>query len=180
LAKGDGRGGARPNAGRPKKALADAIIDGTRPSRLKSVKFQGADLLDETTPTLPEAMGYLTEVQKDGEELLAKKFFEDIWNWLVERKCEKLFDINYLQRFAMQQARYVQLERLISKHGFLAKSSSGDARDNPLETILMNRLKILNQMQYAIENTVRANCTVAFTGLPNTTDPMEALLSGGR
>jgi len=80
----------------------------------------------------------------------------------------------------MQQARYVQLERLISKHGFLAKSSSGDARDNPLEAILMNRLKILNQMQYAIENTVRANCTVPFTGLPNTADPMEVLLSGGR
>lgn len=180
MAKGDGRGGARQNAGRPRKALADAIIDGTRPSRLKSVKFQGEEITDETTPTVPEALGYLTEVQKDGEELLADKFFKDIWNWLLERKCEKLFDINYLQRFAMQQARYVQLERLISKHGFLAKSSSGDARDNPLETILMNRLKILNQMQYAIENTVRANCTVPFTGLPNTTDPMEALLSGGR
>ena len=180
MAKGDGRGGARSNAGRPRKALSEAIIDGTRPSRLKSVKFQGENLLDEDTPTIPEAMGDLTEFQKDGEELLAKKFFEDIWNWLVERKCEKLFDINYLQRFAMQQARYVQLERLISKHGFLAKSSSGDARDNPLEAILMNRLKILNQMQYAIENTVRTNCTVAFTGLPNVGDPMEALLSGGR
>lgn len=95
------------------------------------------------------------------------------------KKLKALY-INYLQRFAMQQARYVQLERLISKHGFLAKSSSGDARDNPLEAILMNRLKILNQMQYTIQNTVRANSTAFFTGLPNTADPMEALLSGGR
>lgn len=180
MAKGDGRGGARQNAGRPRKALADAIIDGTRPSRLKSVKFEGEELTNETTPTVPESMGYLTEIQKDGEELLAKKFFQDIWNWLSERKCEKLFEVNYLQRFAMQQARYVQLERLISKHGFLAKSSSGDARDNPLEAILINRLKILNQMQYSIENTVKANCTVNFTGLPNTSDPMEALLGGAR
>jgi len=176
----NGHGGSRPNSGRPRKALSEAIIDGTRPSRLKSVKFKGEELLEETTPTVPEAMDYLRDSQKDGETILAEQFFKDMWNWLVERKCEKLFEVNYLQRFAMQQARYVQLEKLISKHGFLAKASSGDARDNPLEAILMNRLKVLNQMQYSIESTVRANCTTPFNGIPNSADPMEALLSGKR
>ncbi|MHB1455102.1 MAG: hypothetical protein ACYCYM_14270 [Saccharofermentanales bacterium] len=176
----NGYGGSRPNAGRPKKALADAIIDGTRPSRLKAVKFSGEELLTDTTPTVPETMGYLKESQKDGDILLAEQFFASIWGWLVERKCENLFEINYLQRFAMQQARYVQLERLISRHGFLAKSASGDARDNPLEAMLMNRLKVLNQMQYTIENTVRANCTTPYTGFVNSDDPMEALLNGKR
>lgn len=174
----DNRGGARPNAGRPRKALADAIIDGTRPSRLKAVQFEGENLVGESTPTAPEILGYLKDAQKDGDTLFAEKFFNDIWNWLAERKCEKLFEVNYLQRFAMQQARYVQLEKLISKHGFLAKSASGDARDNPLEAMLMNRLKAVNQMQNYIEGVVRANCATPFTGLPNITDPMEALLNG--
>jgi hypothetical protein len=138
IVKKDGRGGARPNAGRPKKALSEAIIDGTRPSRLKAVNFNGEELLDENTPTIPEVMGYLKDIQKDGELLLAEQSFNDIWNWLCDRRCEKLFDVNFLQRFAMVQARYVQLEKLISKHGFLAKSASGDARDNPLETIAHN------------------------------------------
>lgn len=180
VAKGDGRGGARQNAGRPRKALADAIIDGTRPSRLKAVQFDGVDLVDGDTPSVPQVKSYLTDAQKDGEDFLAKKFFDDIWNWLKERKCEKLFDISFLERYSMQQARYVQLERLISKHGFLAKSSSGDARENPLEGILLNRLKIVNQMQCTIQNTVSANCAEPFTGFPNTMDTMEELLSGRR
>ncbi len=174
----NGHGGSRPNAGRPRKALSEAILDGTRPSRLKSVKFHGTDLVDSSTPTAPQAMEYLKEIQKDGEVLLAEKFYRDIWDWLVERKCEQLFDPNFLQRFAMQQARYVQLERLISKHGFLAKTSSGDARDNPLEAMLINRLKILNGMQTTIENVVRANCETPYKGFMNGLDPMEVLLSG--
>ena len=175
-----GYGGARPNAGRPRKSLADAIIDGTRPSRLKAVKFIGEDLSKEELPTVPEVLGDLKDMQKDGDKILAEQFFGSIWNWLVERKCENLFEGNYLQRFAMQQARYVQLERLISRHGFLAKFASGDARDNPLEAMLINRLKILNQMQYSIESVVRANCTTPYTGFVSADDPMELLLSGKR
>jgi hypothetical protein len=144
------------------------------------VKFIGEDLLKEELPTVPEVLGYLKDIQKDGDKILAEQYFESIWNWLVERKCENLFEVHYLQRFAMQQARYTQLERLISKHGFLAKSISGDVRDNPLEAMLINRLKILNQMQYTIENVVRANCTMPYTGFVSADDPMEALLSGKR
>jgi hypothetical protein len=176
----NGYGGSRPNAGRPKKALSEAIIDGTRPSRLKAVKFAGDDLTKEELPSVPEALGYLKDNQKDGDQILAEQFLESIWNWLVERKCEMLFESSFLQRFAMQQARYVQLEKLISKHGFLAKTASGDARDNPLEAMLINRLKILNQMQYTIESTVRANCSTPYTGFLNETDPMEELLNGKR
>lgn len=176
----NGHGGPRPNSGRPRKALADAILDGTRASRLKAVQFKGADFSDDSMPTVPEALSYLKEAQKDGEALLAEHFFQEIWTWLVERKCEKLFEVSYLQRFAMQQARYVQLERLISKHGFLAKSPSGDARESPLETILLNRLKVLNQMQHTIESIVRANCATPYTGASPQDDPMEALLNWRR
>ena len=138
-----GHGGARAGAGRPKKALSEAVLDGTRPSRLKAVNFDNVpSLVDEETPTAPECMAYLKEVQRDGDQLLAEKFFNDTWQWLRDRKCEKLFDLNYLQRFAMQQARYVQLERLISRLGFLAKTAGGDSRDNPLEAMALNRLKI--------------------------------------
>jgi hypothetical protein len=73
----------------------------------------------------------------------------------------------------------VQLERLISKHGFLAKAASGDARENPLENLLINRLKILNQMQYALETTVKENCAEPFTGLPQDS-VMERLLNARR
>ena len=176
----NGHGGSRQNAGRPRKALSTAVLDGTRPSRLKATSFENVpSLVDDETPTVPECMGYLKESQRDGDALLAEKFFGDIWQWLVDRKCEKLFDANYLQRFAMQQARYVQLERLISRLGFIAKTANGDSRDNPLEAMALNRLKVLNTMQTNIENVVRANCTEPFTGMPSIDDPMEKLLRGG-
>jgi len=174
----NGHGGQRQNSGRPKKPLSEAIVDGTRPSRLKFVKFEGVELANEELPTIPEVKEYLKAAQKDDSKILAEGFFIDIWNWLVERKCEKLFDINYLQRFAMQQARYVQLENQVSKFGFLAKSTSGEAIENPLEKILQSRLKLLNQMQYYIEANVKANCTVPYDGFVNFSDPMEELLRG--
>jgi hypothetical protein len=147
---------------------------------LKATSFENVpSLADDDTPTVPECMGYLKESQRDGDALLAEKFFGDIWTWLSDRKCEKLFDVNYLQRFAMQQARYVQLERLISRLGFLAKTAGGDSRDNPLEAMALGRLKMLNSMQQNIEGVVRANCAEPFTGLPGIDDPMEKILRGG-
>jgi hypothetical protein len=174
----NGHGGARINSGRPRKAFADAIIDGTRKSRIKTVKLEGTELLDANTPTVPEVMEYLKTPQKDGEAILSEIFFSRIYKWLSERKCEKLIEADFLQRFALQQARYVQIENLISKTGFLAKSSSGTAIESPLESMALNRLKIVNQMQQAIENIVRANCETPYTGFPNCSDPMEQLLSG--
>ena len=175
----NGHGGARANAGRPKKALSEAVLDGTRPSRLKATTLTDAPtLVDEGTPTVPECMAYLKENQRDGEQLCAEQFFNDIWARLCKYKCENLFDVNYLQRFAMQHARYVQIERLISRLGFLAKTSGGDSRDNPLEAMALNRLKMLNSMQNNIDSVVRANCAEPFTGILNTEDPMEKLLRG--
>ena len=78
---GVGRGGARPNSGRPRKALAESIIDGTRKSRLRIAKFDGEDLIDENTPTIPEISEHLKAVQKDGELLLAEMFFNRIYKW---------------------------------------------------------------------------------------------------
>ena len=173
----NGHGGFRSGAGRPKKALADALIDGTRPSRIKAAKMDGVQLVDDETPTIPECMEYLKDAQRAGVELQAEKFFEDIWRRLCKYKCENLFEVNYLQRFAMQQARYAQLEQLISKLGFLSKTESGGAKDNPLEAMALNRLKVLNTMQASIESIIRENCSEPFSGLA-VEDTMEAILSG--
>jgi hypothetical protein len=172
----NGHGGARTGAGRPRKALSDALLDGTRPSRLKMAKMEGVELGDTSTPTAPECMQYLKDEQRMGE-LNAEKYFKATWDRLCKYKCENLFDVNYLQRFAMQQARYEQLEGLISRLSPLAKIANGDTRENPLEAMAMNRLKMINSMQINIDAVVRANCTEPFSGVLNI-DPMEAILNG--
>jgi len=177
----NGHGGFRAGSGRPRKDLASAIVDGTRPSRLKAVALPPADeIVDADTPTIPECETYLVEAQRDGVEFQAKKYFEDLWEWLAARKCTHLFSDAYLQRFCFQQARVTQLEQLLTKHGFLAKKPDGSACANPFESMLIDRLKIVNNMAAYIESVVRQYCAEPFTGLPGAIDPMEALLSSKR
>ncbi|GHU58895.1 hypothetical protein FACS1894133_4540 [Clostridia bacterium] len=173
-------GGSRIGAGRPRKSLAKALDDGTRKSRLKQIQFENKEILEPDTPTVPEIMAYLKEPQRDGEALLAEEFFRDMWDWLVDRKCEKLFDKHYLQRFALQQARCVQIEKQISKMGFLAKNDKGLPVISPLEIALEKRTKVLNQMQNVIAVAVRENCTENYTGETDYQDPMEQLLRMGK
>jgi hypothetical protein len=174
----NGHGGARPGAGRKRKPLADALAEGVRPSRLRTINFANAALSPDATLSMPEAREYLNEAQLDGDALMADEFYKGIWDWLAERKCEKLFDPDYLQRFAMQQARYVQLERLLSRRGFLVRPPVGGEAANPLFAMRIEQLKVLNQMQAVIDAVVKENCTERFTNM-RSNDPMERLLQGG-
>jgi len=171
----NGHGGARPGAGRPRRDLKTAIESDVHKSKIKTI--QKPEAVDEV-PTVPECKEYLTEAQKTGVELGAKEYYEELWAWLAERKCEHLFQPSYLQNFAMQQARYAQLERMISRIGFVAKNDKGTLVLNPIEKAAQDRLRIVNQMYFVIESAVKANSTEAFGGLPGFEDPMEKLLSG--
>ena len=177
MANVSGHGGARPGAGRPRRELKTAIENNVHKSKIKTIQKPDNATPDDV-PTVPECRAYLTEEQKTGVELGAKDYFEELWAWLAERKCEHLFQPSYLQNFAMQQARYAQLERMISRIGFVAKNDKGVLVLNPIEKAAQDRLRIVNQMYFVIESAVKANTTEAFGGLPGFEDPLEKLLSG--
>jgi hypothetical protein len=178
----NGHGGARPGAGRPRRELAAALENDVHKSKIKTVRKPEPAAGDggaSNIPTVPECRAYLTEEQKTGVELGAKEYFEELWGWLSERKCEHLFQPSYLQNFAMQQARYAQLERMLSRVGFVARNDKGTLVLNPIEKAAQDRLRIVNQMYFVIEAAVKANSTEPYGGLPGFEDPMERLLSGG-
>jgi hypothetical protein len=175
MANPSGHGGARIGAGRPRRDLNAALENAVHKSKIKTIKKpQNADT--EAVPTVPECRSFLTDEQKTGVELGAKDYYEELWEWLAERKCEHLFQTSYLQNYAMQQARYVQLERMISRVGFVAKNDKGTLVINPIEKAVQERLRIVNQMYFVIESAVKANSTEPYGGLPGFEDPMEALL----
>jgi hypothetical protein len=175
MANPNGHGGARAGAGRPRRDLKTAIENDVHKSKIKTVKKPDTA---EDVPTVPECRSFLKDEQKTGVELGAQGYYEELWAWLAERKCEHLFQPSYLQNFAMQQARYAQLERMISRIGFVAKNDKGVLVLNPIEKAAQDRLRIVNQMYFVIESAVKANTTEAFGGLPGFEDPMEKLLSG--
>lgn len=113
---GTNRGGARPGAGRKKKALSDKIAEGKSAEVLKLPKpanFKGVDV--------PPPGEYLNARQKDGSVLEAADVYTRIWEWIVSCGCEKLVDPQLVEEYAMSFSRWKQCQQAISDFGFLAK-----------------------------------------------------------
>ena len=83
----NGHGGARPGAGRKKKALSEKLIDGN-PGKAPLTKLQFSiqdnNLAGEDMPPVSE---YLKQVTKNSQQNLAPQIYEDTWKWLKERGC---------------------------------------------------------------------------------------------
>ena len=79
------RGGPRPGQGRPRKALADKINDGTADGAL--VLPAPAEFTGEDVPPVKE---YLKAQQKNGKGFCAEDVYKEVYLWLKARSCEKL------------------------------------------------------------------------------------------
>jgi len=171
-----GHGGARVGSGRKRKALSTAINDGTTPSRVKQIQYENP--VTETPKDLtPEVLDYLKEPQKIGGDLESERIFKELWTWLSERKCEKYFDLQFLQDYAMVCARCVQLERITTIQPFFADLKTLKAISS-IERAWINRVKIREQMHNIIMVTVKENCSQQYKGETNFDDPMERILRG--
>lgn len=83
----NGHGGARPGAGRKKKALSEKIMDGNpgkAPLTKLQFEIQKTDMHGEDMPPVAE---YLKQVTKNSQQNLAPQIYEDTWRWLNERGC---------------------------------------------------------------------------------------------
>ena len=67
---GTNRGGARPGAGRPRKALTEKISEGKK----AEVMLQPAEL---TAADIPPVREFMTAMQRDGTTLCAKEVFTE-------------------------------------------------------------------------------------------------------
>ena len=78
---GTNRGGARPGAGRPRKALTEKIAEG----KTAEVMIQPTDIESAETPPVRD---FMKELQRDGTKLLADDVYTETYQWLKERSCE--------------------------------------------------------------------------------------------
>lgn len=166
---GTHRGGARPGAGRKRKALADRIAEGKAmpaPMTLEGVE-------------MPDIKEYLTESQHTGE-LHADEVYRETWQWLSEKGCAQYVSQAQLEEYAMVTARWIQLERVISEYGFLSKHpTTGAPMTSPFVTMALAFLKQSTMIWYQILQIVKEHSTEAVTDSPRD-DMMERLLGGHR
>lgn len=173
---GTARGGARAGSGRKAKGLAEKLESGN-PGGRKLTVMELPEAENLTGADMPEVKDYMTERQKDGEDFAAAEIFEETWNWLKERGCEKLVGVQLVRSYAMFVSRWIQCERGISRYGFLAKHpTTGMATHSPYVAMSQNYMKQVNSLWYQIFQTVKENCAAEYTGATPQDDVMERLL----
>ncbi len=173
----NGRGGARPGAGRKKKSLADNQIDGTmRRDRVTKLKASDMDLRGEEMPPVSE---YLKRNTKNTTDKLAAPIFENTWLWLKERGCEKFIVKELIEQYALYLARAIQCEEGVDTFGLLAKHpTTGNPIASPYTSMGISYSKQANIYWGQIFQIVKENSSVP-AGDQNPNDKiMENLLRG--
>lgn len=173
------RGGARPNTGPKKKALADKIIEGKASVEnsvvvlSEPVEIEGVDM--------PPIKEFLKAKQKNGKDMCAEEVYKSTYLWLKKRRCEKLASTQLLEQYAMSVSRWVQCEEAISEFGFLAKHpTTGNAMQSPYVAMSQNYMKQVNQIWFQIYQVVKDNCSTDISGANPQDDLMERLLQTRR
>ena len=183
------RGGRRVKAGDKSRPAYEKIQNGEKVklmandipnlcyAELEAVELpEGVDLegID-----MPKPSEYLSAKQKSGIPLGADRIYKETWQWLKERKCEKLVNKRLLESYSQAFARYIQCEEAISKYGMLGKHpTTGGVIASPFIQMSSSFQKTANLIWYEIYDIVKQNCTEYFEEESN--DPMERLLRGGR
>ena len=132
---------------------------------------------------MPKPHDFLSEKQRDGNELQAKEIYKETWEWLHERKCDHLIPVQQIEQYAMSIARWIQCEEAVSEFGFLAKKPTGTVISSPYVTMAREYMKQANTAWYQIYQVVKENCTVDLGEKSPQDDVMERLLTarmGGR
>ena len=171
--EGTNRGGARPEAGRPRKALTEKISEG----KTAEVMMQPAELEAVDVPPVKE---FMTTIQRDGTKLCAKEVFTETYEWLKARGCEKLVSQQLVEQYAMSVSRWIHCEEVVSKTGYIAKHPTTSAPiASPYVSMSQAYLKQANVCWNQIFTVVRENCSAPFQGNPQD-DMMEHLLNSRR
>ena len=170
---GTSRGGPRPGQGRPRKALAEKIMEG---------KAEGEMVLPEPAElegtVVPDVKEYMTRRQKDGTMLCAPQVYRDTMVWLNSLHCERLVNAQLVEQYAMSVARWIACEEAISEFGYLAKHPTTQAPStSPFVTMGQNYLRQSTQIWFQIYSIVKENSTVMFNGSNPHDSLMERLLT---
>ncbi len=174
-----GNRGPQPGTGgRPRKPLADKVLEGNNGKEpLKVIRIP--DSINLEGVEMPPPHEFLSAEQKSGQELVAKEIYQTTWEWLQKYHCEHLVTQQNLEQYAMAAARWIQCEEAISLWGFLSKHpTTGAAIISPYVAAAREYSKHANVLWNQIFAIVRSNSSLDYNSVPNPQDDvMERLLT---
>ncbi|AFM40316.1 hypothetical protein Desaci_1290 [Desulfosporosinus acidiphilus SJ4] len=172
------RGGARKNAGRPKKPLDEKLLEGNPGKRpLTVLAFPETVTQAEALPPPPE---FLVDLAKGvGRCPNAETIFENVTTWLERTGCVNLIPPEHVTEYSLLKARWLECEAMNAKHGLLAKHpTSGQPIASPYVRMSIDYLKAADSAWSRIWNVVSQNSQKEFRANSPHEDAMEKLLSG--
>lgn len=111
----NGHGGKRPGAGRPKKPLADKVLEGsTRKHKPKVLQMDGAE---ETLPEPPEWISYYGSKTAGAPD--APEIYRTTVEWLQKTGCLHLINPEYITDYAIIKSSWYEAHRMITRLGLV-------------------------------------------------------------
>ena len=84
-----GNRGPQPGTGgRPRKPLADKMTEGR--SKYTSVGIPLPEPVELEGAEMPPPHEFLSDEQKNGQELVANEIYKSTWEWLRKFRCEQM------------------------------------------------------------------------------------------
>jgi len=137
---------------------------------MRKKETKAADLQVISMPPVKE---YLTAVQRDGTELCAKEVYKRTVEWLKAQHCENVISEQIIEEYSMAVARWVHLEQMISKYGYIAKHpTTGAAIPSPYVAMAQGYLKQISAIRAEMNQLIKYN-------RPVTSDFMREVVYGG-
>ena len=160
-------GGARPGAGRPKKAVTQKILEGNPSKR----PIEVVNFTTDNGPELPsEPPSYLSAK--------AKEIYKTVYAWLKSVGCTQGILPYNLEEYAFCKARWLECEDMNTKHGLLVKDQNGKPIPSPFVGMAQQYLKQTNEVWSKIYIVVRESKLSKWDETNPNDDIMEKLLGG--
>ena len=162
------RGGARPGAGRPKKPLADKLLEGNPGKReLTVLKFQGETPEKSNAEKSKKSKDahrlptYLDMTAKEGGDVLppASKIYKMLADWIDGSGCGELIAPNLIEDFAFLRRAYLECEYMNRRLGRIASG-----KRSPYVNMELDYQKAMMAVYNQIWLIVSQNCETKYEG----------------
>ena len=156
-------GGARPGAGRPKKPLAEKIMEGNPGKReITVVKFMNqVDKPKLEKDTVFKIPAFLEQCGREGDETLpsAADLYRLLKEFVGASGCESLIAPNLIEDFAHLRRAYLECEYMNRKMGRIA-----NGKRSPYVTMAVDYSKQAMSIFDRIWNTIAQNSEQPYEG----------------
>jgi len=172
----NGHGGKRPGSGRPRKPLADKLLEGGSDKRKpKVLKFDGTDgNAEKSRPEYPERLA-VYDPRWDVGEPSSQNIWRETADFLEKTGCLHLINPGFIEEYAVLKARFYESERLVSKLSIVYQEKQhGNLEENPAIDAGMKYFKAAEIVWDKIWKIVQQNSEGAYGETPN--DDMMAKL----